>query len=223
MKRSQSGFTLLEVMVSIALLSLVVVLLYASFSNVFLAMDQTSQDANLVREARQVTQRFNRELSLAYLSQQNVQLAGGLGDLGVTRWAFISDGEKLNFTSLANTKLYKDFNESDQAEIGYYLVDDPNRRGLYKLVRRIDTTLDEDPEEGGREMTIATGVEELHFRFYDANKDDWYDSWDTNRQETNNRLPWAVEYTVIFKDADKHKRVYTSKVLLRMAKAQEER
>lgn len=226
--RRENAFTLIEVLVSIALLALMTTMLWFSFTNAFLAIDETGRDADVVRQARQVMNRLGKEVSMAYLSRHQVNLAGGLQDINQIQFGFLGteegDGDKLSFTSVANTKLYQDFNESDQAEISYYLEPDPrSKRRLNKLMRRVDVTLDDDFEEGGKVYPIAYNVKELRFRYYDKNKDEWYEVWDTARSETANRLPWAVEIVLVMEDPDKEERVFVSRQRLRMSDPQEPR
>ena len=90
-------------------------------------------------------------------------------------------------------------------------------------MRRIDTTVDDDFEEGGKVFPVATGVKELTFRYYDHSKDDWYDHWDTTRLENSNKLPYAVEYTITFVDNAKNEFTFTSRTRIRMAQPSEER
>ena len=114
---------------------------------------------------------------MAYLSQTNLVLAGGQAPISTETRGFIGKGSggstRLDFTSVAHTKFYKDFNESDQCELSYYLKPDRKSKGRYRLVRRLDTPVDDDIEEGGREYTIAESIQELNFRYYDHTKDEW--------------------------------------------------
>ncbi|HVO30364.1 MAG TPA: hypothetical protein VMV18_06495, partial [bacterium] len=63
----------------------------------------------------------------------------------------------------------------------------------------------------------------FNLQYYDANRDQWYDAWDTNRSDNANRLPYAVRMKVVFVDSDKREREFITATTIRLAKAQEQR
>lgn len=215
------GFTLLEVMVAVAILALMSALVFYSFSQTFKTIDIVRADSDLLRTARQVTSRIPQELSEAYLPDQ-------FSSPNVTvKYEFVAedrgDLDRVRFQAFAHTKYYQDANESDEAELEYWTEADPRHAGLYRLMRREDSTPDDRPNEGGTTLVVADRVKVFNLQYYDPNRDQWYDTWDTNRSDNANRLPYAVRLKIVFVDSDKREREFITATTIRLAKAQEPR
>ena len=219
--RREDWFTLLEIMVAVAILALMSALVWYSFAQTFKTIDIVRADADLNREIRQVTTRIPNELAGAYLPDQfaspTVQVKyefkgedkGGL--------------DRVRFQSFAHTKFYQDVNESDECELEYWTESDPKHAGLYRLMRREDATLDDRPDEGGTTLVIADRIRVFNLQYYDANRDQWFDNWDTTTVDTANRLPYAIRLKIVFVDSDKRERTFFTATTLRLAKPQEQR
>jgi general secretion pathway protein J len=219
--RSQNGFTLLEILVAVAILAMISALVWYTFAQVFKTIDIVRADSDLLRMVRQVTSRVPSEMSSAYLP---INLTS---PTSVVKYEFVADDrgdlDKVRFQAFAHTKFYEDANESDEAEIEYYTESDPRHAGLYRLMRREDPTLDDRPEEGGATLVVADRLKVFNLEYYDKNRDQWYDSWDTNRTDTANRLPVAMRMKVVFVDSDKREREYVTSAVIRLANPQETR
>lgn len=220
----EAGFTLLEVMIAIAILALMMTMIWYSFAQVFRTIDVVRADSDLLRQVRQVTSRIPDELSESYLPDNN------FSSPSVTvKYEFVGtdNGEldRVRFLAFAHTKFYEDANESDECELEYWTESDrnPKNQGLYKLMRREDTTPDDRPDEGGTTLVIADRVKSFNLQYYDPNRDQWYDEWDTTRADNANRLPYAVRMKVVFVDSDKQDREFVTATTIRLAKPQEPR
>jgi hypothetical protein len=75
------------------------------------------------------------------------------------------------------------------------------------LVRREDTTIDDDITQGGKVYTLIPNIEEIEFEYWDPGEVDlgteeemgrgrWVDSWDTSSSQYHGRLPFRVRITV---------------------------
>ncbi len=214
------GFTLLEVLVAVAILALISAMLWYSFSQTFESIDLVRADADLLRQSRQVTSRIPRELQSAFLPLSLSPTAGA-------KYEFVGEDEgdldKIRFDSLSHTKLYQDANESDQSELAYFVEDDPKNAGLYRLMRREDPVIDDRPEEGGTALVIAERVKVFDLTYYDANRDEWLDEWDSTRSDQSGRLPYSVRMRLTMVADDGKERTWITAALVRLAKTQEAR
>ena len=57
--------------------------------------------------------------------------------------------DRVDFTAFAHRRTERDAHESDQAEVGYFVVADPDVPDKMDLVRREQTPIDIDPLKGG--------------------------------------------------------------------------
>jgi general secretion pathway protein J len=122
--------------------------------------------------------------------------------------AFVGKSSELHFTSLAHVRTRVNERNSDQAEISYFVRTSRNRRvdGHFtkELVRREDTTLDDDVESGGIIYTLIDEVEDVEFEYWKLGKEEdeegggrWVRDWDSRKSEFRGELPRRVKITVI--------------------------
>ncbi len=184
------GFTLIEVLLSVAILASVVAVVYASFSTA----GQSVEAAEAVRAetdiARTLLSRLSDDIANAYLR--------GFGTLG----GFVGkkeeveiDGAKRRIDSLSLTTLTNwrrpETKEMELWEVGYLFKEKVEGKG-YALFRREKRELSKDAPfpEGGDEFELTDRVEQLQMRYHDGSK--WMDEW-SNR----NMLPKRVEIVLI--------------------------
>jgi general secretion pathway protein J len=189
-RHGQAGFTLAEAMIAVAILALIGVLTYSTFSNAMDARDQAMAITQRYHQIRQAMQRMATEISMAFITAHK-----GCDDPR-TETAFVGkrsgNGMRLDFNSFSHFKMAADANESDQNELSYWVgrhPDDPDRTAL---MRREQARIDEEPDEGGIEQILAEDVTSLEFEFYDAKEDDWEDEWDTTSTDQKYRMPMFV-------------------------------
>ena len=113
-------------------------------------------------------------------------------------------------------------------EVEYYLESQTkpgpkNIGGLYRLMRREKSVIDNDPAHGGQSLVIAENVRKLVFAYYDPTKDDWKGSWDTTDSSTQNQLPYAVRMKITMVDSDGQDHTWAVATIVRLAKAQDPR
>ncbi len=219
-RRGQEGFTLLEAIVAISILVGITAALFIIFNNSARLQEAVKKESEYTAMGRIAMGRIEREVSLAFLSSARAARPGGSGDNADETFTTIFVGEdadpmdKLNFTTKSHHKLYKDAKECSLTEIGYYEESDEESR-YYALMHREEDRIDGEATEGGEVMILARSVKELNFRYFDAEKNEWLDEWDTAGQDQLNRLPRAVEVTLIIADEEGDERTWISKVLLK--------
>ena len=69
-------------------------------------------------------------------------------------------------------------------------------RRVLNLMRREDSILDDRIDRGGTEDVLVEGIKRIDFAYWDSDKKDWVDEWDTRRIEKKSILPVRVRITI---------------------------
>jgi len=219
-------------MIAIAILASLTALMWSSISTMFSTRDVVRQRAERYQQVRVTMSRMTQELSMAYMAGPQFggedlpgeetfgEAAAADGDaeaaaLAATRekkqFGFIGKNDRVDFTSFAHVRTQPGERAGDHAEIGYFIRskrDEETGRLVKQLVRREDTTLDDDITHGGTLYTMLPEVEDVKFEYYDPGPVElgtyeemaqgrWVDSWDTTNREFAGRLPPRVRITLI--------------------------
>jgi general secretion pathway protein J len=187
------GLTLLEIMVSIAILSMVGMLIYGAFDGMSRSRRGLSRINDRYHQGRAALSRMSRELPAAFLSLHQPPSEAAR----VRKTAFIGTAERVDFTSFSHRRLERDSHESDQNELGYFLSRDPDSN-KYDLVRRESKYIDEYPTKGGIVQVLAEDVETFTLEYFEPITGEWVDAWDSTQVSGQpDRLPLAVKVTVV--------------------------
>jgi general secretion pathway protein J len=194
MKRQ--GFTLMEVVIAIAITAFIGVVIGVSFNTTIVNKEIIEGQAEHYRMLRAAMSRMVREIGAAYVSDRYD--ARRYRDAFDRPTNFVGTRDKLLFTSLAHQRLYADAKESDQMVVEYSLKSstDPKARGRNDLVRREKVQLEERMERGGTEDVLFEGAKKLEFQYWNSERKQWEDEWDTRRPERKSILPTRVKITL---------------------------
>jgi general secretion pathway protein J len=190
--RRQSGFTMLELLVSLAIVAGMMTLLWGSFSLTVHSKRRVEAIEERYHQIRLAMNRMAREISMAYLSKNDQPAALK------PRTQFVaqrnSSVDELLFSGLAHVSLKENAKECDQSLIKYYGAPDPDDRSVTNLMRRETRRLGvEHPGEDGAAYIMLEDIEELHFEFYDDQNKEWKDTWNTTSADGQpDRLPPKV-------------------------------
>lgn len=210
----QTGFTLMEAMISVAILGMIGMLTLGTFARGMQARDRAEQITTRYHQMRQALQRMATEIAMAYLSEHKDCEEPRTETIFATRSG--GHGRRLDFVSFSHYKLRADANESDQNELSYYVdrhPDDPQRS---VLMRREQARIDEEPTEGGDEQVLAEDVTDLRFQFYDAKEDRWEEDWDSTNLDQKGRMPAFVkiEITALDPQGKEEKLVTATRIMI---------
>ncbi len=218
---NQAGLTLLEIMISIALLMLMMTVAWSSVVSTSNAkrMVEKSQERN--HEIRVGMARLVKDISQAYLSaNENQQVI----DQTKRRTLFVgkSSGkvDELRFSSFAHVVMWADADESEQTMISYSAKPDRKDRDKVNLVRRETRRLpsqDNFREVPAEHDVVIRNIEKVKFEYWDWRDNDWQESWNSTAQDgERGRLPSRVRITVEVKlDKDKTRK-YTTQARIAM-------
>ena len=187
--RQQSGFTLIEVMISLAILGIIVAILYGSFWTVSRSYDEMRDRLEVEQAGRFILENLNRELRSAYLSPDNESLVfEGLQDE--------VDGQprdSIRFFSTAPA-WGKGDEEPELKELSYSLEASETDPGVVHLYRRTASP----SQEAGQfpEIDLGPYVQGLSLRYSDG-EDAEVESWDSKAIKGERRLPAAIQIDLI--------------------------
>ena len=200
-KLAQRGMTLLEIMVSIEILSMISLLIYGAFDSMSRGKKGEEMRSERSRQGRDAVQRMARDIQSAYLSMHNPQLLVMM----THTTAFIGTNgapyDRLDFAAFGHKRVDKESKESDQCELGFFAAHNPDKSDQMDLVRREQTPLDMDPKRGGVVNVIAENIELFDIKYLDPMTGQWKEQWDTTQASGElNRLPLEIRITLTLRN-----------------------
>ena len=183
-----SGFTLLEVLISVSLLAILSAALYGSYFGVIRARERASAGMESRRELGATLDLIRREVSSALFNRADKRLRFIVED----RDNFGSPSSTLELTTLAPPDL-NSRRESGIAVVTYRMVEKNKKRTLTRRERDLFSEESALPAYPQMEEISSILVE-----CYDGSK--WVKSWDT---AINGALPESVKVTVTVEEDGK--------------------
>ena len=197
--RLTSGLTLIEVMVSIAVFSMVSITIWTATSQTARTRDIVISSHDRFHQVRVGLETIKRDLASAFLSRHR-----GFEEPSHDT-VFIGqdhgDEDRVDFVSFTHQRRYLDAKESDQCEVGYFIADDPEISGQKNLIRRSSPILDLEPLEGGQYLVLVEDVASFNLSYFDMEMNDWKDNWDTSDETAEaDLLPHQVRINLVVHD-----------------------
>lgn len=210
MKRALRGFTLMEVMVAVAITALMGTIVAMAFQTGFRAKEVIEGEAEHYRMVRVALNRMAREIGSAFVSDRYDPKR--YRDANDRPTNFVGEQDRLLFTTFAHQRLYTDSKESDQAVVEYFVESSTEKgaRGRQDLKRRVNPNIGERMDRGGTTDVLFEGVKKLEFEYWDSERKQWDDEWDTRRNERKSFLPTRVRITVVALDENGKEARYTT-------------
>jgi general secretion pathway protein J len=174
-----AGFTLIELMLAIAILALITTLMWSSFSQASRNKKRIEAQQERTHTVRTALLRMAREIEMSFLSESEEP------DATLPRTQFLGvsrpDVDELWLTSFAHQRLRNGAPESDAAAIGYFGERDPEDRRILNLMRKESRRLmPKDPHDiPGETYIFCPDIVRLKFSYYDYRKKEWHDDWDS--------------------------------------------
>jgi general secretion pathway protein J len=188
-RRPERGFSLVEVMIAVAITALIGGMTLGAFRQVDRAREISREQGDRYAAARLALSRLARETAMAYLSEHYDK-----NRMRERPTLFRGRESALLFTSMAHERLVRDAKESDQAVYEYTVEADPDHPGEEALFRREKARIDEDPERGGRKELVADHVKAFRVSYWDDKRKDWSREWSTRSVDHANDLPSRVRF-----------------------------
>lgn len=198
---NKNGFTLVELLIAIAILSIIMAVVYKSFYASTEGIKRAEAVDGINSTARVIFLKLMDDINSAYLTGKDVIFVGdSKRDKDLPQ-------DSLSLTSLSNLRMVRDAKETDLYETGYYLKEDYDYQRQEKktsLFRREKKTIGIEPVlEGGEAYELTDEIAGIRFSYFDGTS--WKDNWDSRITKA---LPKGVEVEIILFDADKRKRIF---------------
>lgn len=194
--RTARGFTLIEVVIAIAMTAFIGVVIGVTFNTTIINKDIIESQAERYRMLRTAMSRMVREIGAAYVSDRYD--AKRYRDAFDRPTNFVGTRDKLMFSTLSHQRLYADAKESDQMVVEYSVKSSPDSKakGRTDVVRREKALIEERMDRGGTEDTLFESAKKLEFQYWNSERKQWEDEWDTRRAEKKSILPSRVKITL---------------------------
>jgi general secretion pathway protein J len=206
---TRRGFTLLEVMIAVAVLAMIGGLTWKSFDGAYGLKQRVELAQDRDQTVRGALDRISREVSMTFLSEHYDRKRFR------ERPTFfrLKDGRReatLTVTSFAHQRLHVDAKESDQAVFEYRI--DREESGKRSLFRRVKPLIDEEPDRGGAKAVLAEDVLRFSVQAWDPKDREWRDEWDSNStQRTGGALlPTRVRIAITVQDEQGKERTWST-------------
>jgi general secretion pathway protein J len=209
-RRTEAGFTMIEVMLAMAILGFVTTILWGTFTQTATIKKRTEDVQERAHAARVALMRMSREIEMAFLSNTNNPA------IAEKRTFFTSvverDVDELRFSWMGRQRLRGDVPEGDTSVVMYYGQQDPDDRSVINLMRRETRRLDAvDPMTlPGESYVLCPGISSLKFSFYDHVKREWREDWSTLGIDGRDYLPTHVRITLVVNDANDRTSTFTT-------------
>jgi general secretion pathway protein J len=178
-RRASSGFTMIELMLALAIFAFITTIMWGSFSQTANSKRAIQSEQERAHSVRVALMRMAREIEMAYISDnENTAISH-------RRTLFVAssrvDVDELMFSSFAHQRLRAGAAEGDTALINYFGARDPDDRRILNLMRRETRRLQaEDPRSlAGEAYVLCPDVARVKFAFYDHKKREWATDWST--------------------------------------------
>jgi len=190
--RLPSGFTLIEVMLALALMALVTSILWGTIAQTAKVKKRIEDAQDRTHTVRVALMRMSREIEMAY--QSNFEALGTQERRTMFSGVSHNDFDELSFSWFGHQRLRADAAEGDTAVVRYFSQPDPDDYSQTNLMRRETRRLEaKDPELiPGETYLLCPAVVRLKFAYYDYQQKDWRDEWDTTKADGLQYLPTQV-------------------------------
>jgi prepilin-type N-terminal cleavage/methylation domain-containing protein len=201
LKRSNddNGFTLLEILVAIALFASITAMLYPTYIGTFRNMDITESYSTIYHMARIATERISEDLQCASIPNKDEDSDSDLAQSQIFSGKDSAingkNADDLEFISYKHIAFSTD-NTTGRGLIKYYLKENTDDEAF--ILYRADTQeLEKSSENETGGLILCEGVNSINFSYQDENGD-IYDYWDSSSEPFKGKLPSMVSIELEF-------------------------
>jgi prepilin-type N-terminal cleavage/methylation domain-containing protein len=214
------GFTLLEVLVSVAILAIIMAAIYSAYTTNVEAIQIARENGQVHQTARIVLDRITKDLQSALTETWSPSGTHSLGFVGRDQ---VRDGkrvDRLDFATLTYLALSERSPAADLCEVGYRVVEDSEQEGTLVLMRRQQILVlppgdDESGHEslagGESEQELARNLSEFRIAYEDARGEE-FDRWSTEETNSFSGLPVLVKIRLVLSDVLEREHVFATTI-----------
>jgi prepilin-type N-terminal cleavage/methylation domain len=209
-RQTQHGFTLIEIMLALALMAFLTSLLWGTFAQTAKVKKRIEQAQDRTHTVRVALMRMSREIEMAFVS--NSEAVGTQDRRTMFSGSSHNDFDELRFSWFGHLRFRADQAEGDTALVTYFSQPDPDDPMLTNIVRRETRRLEsKDPKLiPGETYILCPAVSRLKFAYYDYKEKDWREEWDTTKADGLQYLPTQVRISLTVLDEQGRPVTFTS-------------
>lgn len=209
MKDTESGFTLIEIVIAISILAIIMMVTYSSLDQIIRTKYALDDSREMKAVVNSVLVRMTRELQLAKSGLPLLPQRDKIGQFNKPNLNLLGEnlklpnreeGDSITFIASQGGQYLPDgLTHSGDVQITYRVEEDPEQEGqqnrTYYLVREEVPYL-RSAEEAYKDSMIFPMTRKLvglKFRYYDSRTNKWVSSWGQN---ANLRVPQIIEFEV---------------------------
>ena len=196
---SKKGFTLIEILVAIALLVIVIGAIYGAFRAGNQSSVLVEESADLNQTARILLGRMNSELCSIY--KRSTQQSDFLRGENAEESGGSENCDKLSFTTVSHQPCTKEGVRSDVCAVKYSIEYDDDKRPVGLFITEDytpDLHTDTQTTDTENPLLLSNLVIGMNCTYLDPDTDEWVDQW-----EDKTTLPTAVRIELILKSQRK--------------------
>jgi prepilin-type N-terminal cleavage/methylation domain-containing protein len=198
-RHAQVGFTLIEIMLALALMALLTSILWGTFAQTAKVKQRIEQAQDRTHTVRVALMRMSREIEMAFMTAET---SGTQEKRTMFSGTTHNDFDELRFSWFGHQRMRADAAEGDTALITYFSQPDPDDSTHINLMRRETRRLEaKDPKIiPGETYILCPAVSRLKFSYYDYKQKDWREEWDTTTADGLQYLPTQVRIALTVLD-----------------------
>ncbi|MBN1908008.1 MAG: type II secretion system protein [Deltaproteobacteria bacterium] len=198
----QYGFTLLEIVVAIAIFAVIISLIYPAYTGTYRNIEIAETQSEIYEMARTALIRIVEDLESTYVPAPSEIGQGETASeplIGQDDFIEGRDSDRIRFFSRSHIDLEESQDEAGEAKIAYYpILKEDKSITLYRSDTRANL---EWPEENTGGWRICEGLYSVNFT-YRNKESNTYDTWDASVAGQVTGLPPMVTVTLGFIDKD---------------------
>lgn len=184
--KSISGFTLLELLIAVAIMSILLAAVYGSFFSVLISQSRIEDELERTKEIRRFLDIFSLEVQSSFFKEGSASTRF-TGEKKTTRGKPSSD---VAFTAFTYPIMMNDYPVSDLMAVHYFTEETKDMKTtLYKEVWNPYTG------KGGFKTEVIEDVEGFEVSYFNGKQ--WASAWDSSME---NKIPDAVKVNLFIID-----------------------
>jgi general secretion pathway protein J len=198
-RETQHGFTLIEIMLALALMAFLTSLLWGTFAQTAKVKKRIEQSQDRTHTVRVALMRMSREIEMAFVTAET---SGTQERRTMFSGVSHADFDELRFSWFGHLRFRVDQAEGDTALVSYFSQPDPEDSMLTNLMRRETRRLEAKDIKliPGETYLLCPGISRLKFAYYDYKQKDWREDWDTTKADGQTYLPTQVRISLTVLD-----------------------
>ncbi len=199
-KPMDSAFTLVEIMLALALMALLTSLLWGTFAQTAKVKKRVETAQDRTHTVRVALMRMSREIEMAFTSK--FEAIGSQERRTMFSGISHTDFDELRFSWFGHIRMRADAAEGDTALVSYFTQNDPDNPLATNLMRRETKRLESKDLKliPGETYLLCPAISRLKFAYYDYKQKDWREDWDTTKADGQQYLPTQVRISLTVLD-----------------------